>query len=147
MELNAWGAELSRGFRLCRRVEHAEDVALLHDEQLLAIEFDLAARPLAEQHTVADLDVEGIDFAGLVAGTRANGDDLALLGLFLGGIGNNDPACCFASSSMRFTTTRSCRGRNFIEISLNYMTFSGFCAEWILAAVARKPAKPRSMYL
>ena len=52
---------------------------------------DLAARPLAEQHTVADLDVEGIDLAGFVAGTRADGDDLALLGLLLGGIGDDDP--------------------------------------------------------
>ena len=40
------------------------------------------------------LTSSGVDLAGLVAGTRADGDDLALLRLFLGGIGNNDPACC-----------------------------------------------------
>ena len=39
---------------------HAEDVALLHDEQVLAVDLDLGARPLAEQHAVAGLDVEGV---------------------------------------------------------------------------------------
>ena len=40
------------------------------------------------------LTSSGVDFAGLVAGARADGDDFALLGLFLGGIGNDDPAWC-----------------------------------------------------
>src|SRR3954469_23072477 len=39
-------------------VEDAEDVGLLHDDQLFAIELDLAAGPFAEQHAVADLDIE-----------------------------------------------------------------------------------------
>src|SRR5271156_5837394 len=38
--------------------EHAHDVALLHDQELLAVDLDLGARPLAEQHAVADLDVD-----------------------------------------------------------------------------------------
>src|SRR6266550_2439505 len=37
--------------------ENAHDVALLHDQQLLAVELDLGARPFAEQHAVADLEV------------------------------------------------------------------------------------------
>ena len=88
------GGGLRSGFHFCRSVEHTQYVALLHNEPLLAIEFDLAARPLAEQDTVADLDFERRDLAGLVAGSRADGNDLALLRLFLGGIGDNDPACC-----------------------------------------------------
>src|SRR5690606_21963937 len=65
---------------------------LLHDQELLAIELDLGAAPLAEQHAVADLDVERDDLAGLVAGARPDGDDLALLGLLLGRVGNDDAA-------------------------------------------------------
>ena len=49
-------------------------------------------RPLAEQHAVAGLDVERNDLAALVAGAGADGDDLALHRLFLGGIGNDDAA-------------------------------------------------------
>src|SRR5271154_2081023 len=32
--------------------ENAHDVALLHDQQLLAVDLDFSARPLAEQHAV-----------------------------------------------------------------------------------------------
>src|SRR5881275_1557918 len=72
--------------------QNAHDVALLHDQELLAVELDLGAGPLAEQHAVASLDVEADELAGLVAAARADGDDLALLGLLLGGIRNDDPA-------------------------------------------------------
>src|SRR5262249_3311728 len=73
-------------------LDHAEDVGLLHDDELLAIDFDLAARPLAEQDAVARLHVERMDLAILGAQARADGHDFALLGLLLGGIGNDDPA-------------------------------------------------------
>ena len=65
---------------------------LLHDQELLAVDLDLGARPLAEQDAVAGLDVERDQLAGLVAGARADGDDLALLRLFLGGVGDDDAA-------------------------------------------------------
>src|SRR3954452_7983410 len=73
-------------------VEHAHDVAFLHDQQLVAVELDLGAGPLAEQHPVADLDAQRDQVALLVAGTRTDGQDLALHGLFLGGIGDDDAA-------------------------------------------------------
>src|SRR6516162_9457167 len=73
-------------------LDHPHDVALLHDEQLLPVDLDLGARPLAKQHLVASLDVEGDDLAGLVARARAGGDDLALLGLLGSGVGNDDAA-------------------------------------------------------
>ena len=38
--------------------QHAHDVALLHDQELLAVELDLGAGPFAEQHAVADLEVD-----------------------------------------------------------------------------------------
>src|SRR6266699_3375959 len=72
--------------------DDAHDVALLHDQELFAVDLDLGARPFAEQHPVADLDVDGDELAGLVAADGANRDDLALGGLFLGGVGNDDAA-------------------------------------------------------
>src|SRR4051812_3436570 len=59
--------------------------------------FTSLAAPISEQHSVADLDVEGYDFAGLVAGAGTDGDDFALLRLLFGRIGNDDAACglCF----------------------------------------------------
>src|SRR6185503_18049858 len=73
-------------------LEHPHDVALLHDQQLLAVDLDLGAGPLAEQHLVLRLQVEGHDLAGLVASAGADGDDLALLGLLGCGIGDDDAA-------------------------------------------------------
>ena len=53
---------------------------------------DLGARPFAEQHAVAGLDVERVHLAVFAAGTRPDGDDLAFHRLFLGGVGDDDPA-------------------------------------------------------
>ena len=47
-----------------------------------AVDLDLGARPLAEQHPVADLDVDRDELAGLVAPAGADGDDLALARAF-----------------------------------------------------------------
>src|SRR5438270_13143822 len=72
--------------------EHAHDVGLLHDQELLAVELDLGARPLAEQHPVAELDVERDELAVLVAPARADTDDLALLRLLLRAVRDDDAA-------------------------------------------------------
>ena len=53
-------------------IEHAHDVALLHDQVLDAIDLDLGARPFAEQHAVADLEVDRDELAALVAAARAD---------------------------------------------------------------------------
>src|SRR5690606_12798828 len=81
-----------KGARDRSGLDHAHDVAFLHDDEVLAIELDLGAAPLAEQHAIAGLDVEGDDLAAFVAGAGAHGNDHALGGLFLGGIGDDDPA-------------------------------------------------------
>src|SRR5918993_239084 len=79
--------------RLCAGLlDHAHDVGLLHDEEILAIDANLRAGPLAEQDAVADLDVERLDLAVLVARTGADGDDLAFLRLLLGGVRDDDAA-------------------------------------------------------
>src|SRR5438034_8390445 len=70
--------------------QYPHNVALFHDEVLDVIDFDLGARPFAEQDAVADLDVDGDELATLVASAGSNGDDLALLWLLLGGVRNDD---------------------------------------------------------
>src|SRR5262249_27628245 len=72
--------------------QHAHQVAFLHDHVLDAVELDFGPRPLAEQHPVADLDVDRDELAALIATPRADGDDLSFLGFFLGGIRNDDAA-------------------------------------------------------
>src|ERR1700691_3493135 len=68
----------------------AEDFFLAHDEKLLAVELDLGAGVLAEQNLVARLDVQREDFAFVVRLALAHGDHFALLGLFLGAVGDDD---------------------------------------------------------
>src|ERR1700742_3951696 len=75
--------------------DHAHDVAFLHDQEVLAVQLDLGARPFAEQHAVADLEVDRDQLAGLVAAAGADGGDFALRGLFLGAVGNDDAALGF----------------------------------------------------
>src|SRR6204780_643101 len=66
--------------------ENAHDVALLHDQELLALEPDFGTRPFAEQHAVADLEIDRDQLAGFVAATGTDRGDFALRGLFLGGV-------------------------------------------------------------
>src|SRR5947209_3786942 len=75
-------------------VEHAHDVALLHDQEIFTVDLDLGARPFAEQHAVADLEVDRDQLAGFVTAARADGGDFALRGLFLGTVRNDDAASC-----------------------------------------------------
>ncbi len=70
-----WLRGLLLGHRL---VDDAHDVGLLHDQELLAVDLNFGPRPLAEQHAVADFDVDGDELAGLVTAAGADGDDLAL---------------------------------------------------------------------
>src|SRR5262249_53671864 len=72
--------------------QHAHDVGLLHDQEFLAVELDLGARPLAEQHAVADLEVDRDQLAGFVPAAGADRRDLALGRLFLGRVGDDDAA-------------------------------------------------------
>jgi hypothetical protein len=72
--------------------QHPHNVALFHYEVLDTIDFDLGAG----QDAVADLDVDRDELAALVSAAGSNGDDLALLRLLLGGVGND-----YASSGRR----------------------------------------------
>ena len=79
-------------FEAVRALDDAHDVGFLHDQEVLAIDLDLGAGPLAEQDAVAGLDVERHELAALVAGAGADGDDFAFLRLLLGGVGDDDAA-------------------------------------------------------
>src|SRR5207248_1462031 len=76
-----------------RLIKHAHDVALLHDEVIDAVDLDLRAGPFSKQHAVASLQVDRYQLAVLVAATGTDGDDLALGGFLLRGIGNDAAAC------------------------------------------------------
>src|SRR5690606_13836908 len=72
--------------------ENPENVGLPQDQEVLAVEAHFRARPLSDQDLVAGLHVERTDLAVLVPGAGADGDDLGLHWLLLGGIGDDDAA-------------------------------------------------------
>ena len=72
------------------RLDNAHDVGLLHDQEILAIDLDLGAGPLAEEHPVANPYVGWKQLTLFVTCTGADSDHLALLGLLFGGIWNDD---------------------------------------------------------
>src|SRR4029434_2196499 len=57
---------------------HAHDVGLLHDEEILTVDFRFGAGPFAEQHDVADLEVDRDQLAVFVAAAWAHCDNFAL---------------------------------------------------------------------
>src|SRR5208337_5362112 len=73
-------------------LDHAHDVGFLHDQQVLAVDFDFSAGPFAKQHPVARFDVRRNELAAFVTRSRPDGDDLALLRFLFGCVGNNDAA-------------------------------------------------------
>src|SRR6516165_7725478 len=84
---------LSRNLLRRSLFDHAHDVALLSDHEILAVDFDLGSRPLPEQHSVADFDIQWTELAVIVPVARPGGNDFAFHWLFLGGIGDDNAAC------------------------------------------------------
>src|SRR6266513_748040 len=83
---------LEIGWRLCA-FDDAHDVFLAHHEQLVTLDLDGLPGVLAEQHSVAGLDVERDQLARVILLALAHGDDLALVGLFGGGVRDDDSTC------------------------------------------------------
>src|SRR5208337_2080737 len=73
-------------------LDDTENVALLHDEEIFAVDLHFSTGPFAEENAITCLNVESDDLAFLVTGAGAYRNDFALLGLFLGRIWNNDSA-------------------------------------------------------
>src|SRR5690348_2781201 len=80
-------------------VENAHDVALLHDQKLLAIDLHLGPGPLAEQHAVADLEVDREQFSGFVAAARTYREISPCEGFSLAVSGIIMPPAVFSSAS------------------------------------------------
>src|ERR1700761_1898735 len=72
--------------------DDAHDVGLLHDQKFLTIQLHLGAGPFAEQDLVAVFDVERHKLPGFVTGSGPNGDNFAFHRLFLGCVGDDNPA-------------------------------------------------------
>ena len=70
--------------------EDREDVVLTEEDVLFAVELDFGARIFPEKHAVARFDVQRKDLAFVVGLALSGGDYLALLGLFLGTIRDDD---------------------------------------------------------
>ena len=88
------GEAASGGLLLCGActLDHAHDVGLFHDQEILPIDLDFGAGPFSKQHPVARFDVKRNELAAFVTGARSDGDDLAFLRFFLGCVGNDDAA-------------------------------------------------------
>jgi hypothetical protein len=97
-------------------LDDAEHVLFAEDEVVLALDLHLGPGVLAEEDGVAGLDVERADLAVLEDLAVADGDDLALERLLLGGVGDDDPPLVLFSSATRLTISRSCSGRIFISV-------------------------------
>src|SRR3981189_128650 len=125
--LKCWGIRRLRGLLLGggKIGENAHDVALLHDQQFLAVELDLGARPFAEQDAVADLEVDRVQFAVFVAAARADCRDFALRGLFLGTVRNDDAACGFVFGIDAFDHDAVVERTKFHAILLGFVIISG----------------------
>src|SRR5947209_5646965 len=76
--------------RARRSGDNPEDVAFFHDDEVFTVDLHLGARPFPEQDLVAGLDVQRRHLALLGAGAGADGDDFALLRLFLRRVGNDN---------------------------------------------------------
>src|SRR6266851_4007732 len=72
--------------------DDGEHVLFPQDQILLVVQLDLGARVLAEEDLVAGLHVQGDLLAVLVHLPAPDRDDLALLGLLLRGVRDDDPA-------------------------------------------------------
>src|SRR5829696_5093993 len=70
-----------------------QDVRLAQDEQVLAVDLDLRPAVLRVQDLVALGHVERHALTVVVELAVADGEDLALLGLLLGGVGKDETGC------------------------------------------------------
>src|SRR5262249_3050456 len=74
-------------------VDDPHDVGFLHDHHFLAVDLDFGPRELAEEDTIAGLDIKRMNLAVFAADARSDRDDIAFHGFFLGGVGDEDPSC------------------------------------------------------
>jgi hypothetical protein len=95
-------------------LDGSHDVGFLHDEVFDAIELDFGARSLAEEDEIAGLDIDWNELAVLIAPPGPTATTSPCMGFSWAVSGMMMPPLVLVSSSTRRTTTRSCRGRNFM---------------------------------
>src|SRR5216683_2968222 len=78
--------------RWARLLDNGQHVIFLHDQILLVVDLHLGPRVLAEENAIVGLHIQRDLLAVLVHLPVAYRDDLALLGLLLGGIRDDDAA-------------------------------------------------------
>lgn len=93
-----------------------QDVAGGQNEVVLTGVADLGAPVLGVDDDVALGNVNRNAIAGVIDATGAHGHDLALLGLLLGGVGDDRPDAVVCSASTVWTTMRSSSGLMEIDI-------------------------------
>src|SRR5713226_6153261 len=72
--------------------DDSEDLLFADDHVLDIVDLDLGADVLADEDTVARLDVKRNPLPVVVETARSDGDDLPLEGLLLGRVGDDDAA-------------------------------------------------------
>src|SRR3984957_1622467 len=86
-----WHGRLRRlGLGARRALDDAEDIGFLHDEPILTVDDDVGTGPFAEEHAIADFHIERLDLSSLIARARTDGQNLALDGLFLRRVRDDD---------------------------------------------------------
>jgi hypothetical protein len=88
----SFSAASGRFLQLAAMLDDTQEIALLHDQEILAIDLHLGPRPFAEQDPVSRFHVERDQLALLIPRAGARGDNLAFLRLLLCGVGNDDAA-------------------------------------------------------
>ena len=82
-----------RGYFFLAAADLGEHVTGVEDQEVLALDGDLGAAVLRVDDDVADGDVERDQLAGVLGATAGtDGEDFALLGLLLGGVGDDEAA-------------------------------------------------------
>lgn len=73
--------------------DDGEDIAGVEQEIVLPVVLDFGAAILREDHDIAFGDIERNSVALVINAAGAGGDDLALLRLLLGGVGDDQAGC------------------------------------------------------
>jgi len=86
-------AECATGAAIRLLVDLSKKLVVPEQAVLLLADLDGAAAELGNQDLVTGLDADGNAVAGLVERARADGEDLGLVQLLDGGLGQEDAAC------------------------------------------------------
>src|SRR3981189_910295 len=101
--------------------DDSEQVLFLQDHVLDAVELHFRARPLAVDHLVADLHAERLQAAVFQSLALADGHDLALHGLLLGGVGNDDAGLGLGLGGQRLQQESVVQGLELHDLSSSEM--------------------------